>query len=414
MSPPAPFSVAGEEVDLRLLEVLRERILMAGPISFAEFMDLALYHPELGYYAREEDPVGAEPGRDFYTAPTRHKAFGTLVGRQVAECLQRVGGSRRQWVEFGPGSGALAAAVLEELRSRGLAAAAGVEAILVEANPHRRAVQKRRIEASGPLDGVRWMTPSEWEREGPKVRGCLLANELLDALPVRRYRIERGEVCELRVGWQDGPVEVSIPATPERCPCEVPYDPREGQEWEEGSAARRWVQSAAGRLERGYLLLLDYGHLAPEIHSPRHQRGTVMAYHRHVASEDYLARVGRQDLTAHVNFSSLLAVAARCGLSARGPVPQGRFLMALGAMDFLSGGESWSGLEEFRSRKTLQDLILPGGMGESHQVVVLATSGCDLDLYGLRPPGRWPLPGSAASTRQPFEGEGSWNGKSWR
>ena len=397
MSSPSPLPVAGEEVEVRLLEVLRERILMAGPISFAEFMELALYHPELGYYARPEDPVGAEPGRDFYTAPTRHAAFGTLVGRQVAECLLKVGGSRRQWVEFGPGSGILAAAVLAELRSRGLSAAAGVEAVLVEANPHRRAVQRLLIESCGPLEGVRWMTPSEWEREDPKVRGCLLANELLDALPVRRYRFEKGEVRELRVGWNDGPVEISIPATSEPCACEVPRDPREGQEWELGSAARRWVQGSSGGLERGYLLLLDYGHLAPEIHSPRHQRGTVMAYHRHGASEDYLARVGRQDLTAHVNFSAVLTTAARCGLSARGPVPQGRFLMALGAMEFLSGGESWSGLEEFRSRKTLQELILPGGMGESHQVLVLATPGCDLDLQGLRPPGRWTLPGSAAS-----------------
>ena len=395
MSSPSPLPVAGEEVDFRLLEILRERILMTGPISFSEFMDLALYHAELGYYARAEDPVGAGPGRDYYTAPVRHAAFGALVGRQVAECLLSVGGVRRQWVEFGPGSGALAAAVLAELRSRGLGAAEGVEAVLVEANPHRRAAQRALIEASGPLEGVRWITPSEWEHEGPEIRGCLLANELLDALPVQRYRFENGEVRELRVGWKDGPVEVSSPAS--LAPCEVPHHPREGQEWELGFAARHWVQTAAGRLERGYLLLLDYGHLAPEIHSPRHQCGTVMAYHRHGASEDYLARVGRQDLTAHVNFSSVLEAAARCGLSARGPIPQGRFLMALGAMEFLSGGQSWNGLEEFRSRKTLQELILPGGMGESHQALVLATPGCDLDLQGLHPPGRWPPPERAAS-----------------
>ncbi len=398
MSSSPPLPVAGEEVDLRLLEVLRDRILRQGTLSFAEFMELALYHPDLGYYARAEDPVGAEPGRDFYTGPTRHTAFGALVGRQVADCLQRVGGSRRHWVEFGPGSGAMAAGVLAELRSRGLGGAAGVEATLVEANPHRRAAQKRLLESSGGLEGVSWMTPSEWEAESPKMHGCLLANELLDALPVQRYRFEGGEVRELRVGWKDGPVEVSSSTTlAHGLPFEAPCCPHEGQEWEVGTAALRWLEVSAGRLERGYLLLLDYGHLAPEMHSRRHRRGTLMAYHHHRASEDYLALVGRQDLTAHVNFSSLLQAATRCGLSARGPIPQGRFLMALGAMEFLSGGESWNGLEEFRSRKTLQELLLPGGMGESHQVLVLATPGCEMDLQGLRPPGRWPLPGGAAT-----------------
>ncbi|HEU5182669.1 MAG TPA: SAM-dependent methyltransferase [Candidatus Polarisedimenticolia bacterium] len=397
MSSSPPLPLAGEEVDLRLLEVLHDRILHQGPISFAEFMELALYHPELGYYARPEDPVGAEPGRDFYTAPTCHPAFGALVGRQVAECLQRVGGSRRQWVEFGPGSGAMAAAILAELRSLGLGEAAGIEAVLVEANPHRRAWQRRLLESSGPLDGVIWMTPSEWERESPRMRGCLLANELLDALPVHRYRCEAGEIRELKVGWDDGPVEVSSSTNLPPGPFEGPPSPSEGQEWEVGTAIRRWLEISASRLERGYLLLLDYGHLSPEIYSPRRRRGTLMAYHRHRVSEDYLARVGRQDLTAHVNFSSVLEAAARCGLSARGPIPQGRFLMALGAMEFLSGGQSWNGLEEFRSRKTLQELILPGGMGESHQVLVLATPACDLDLQGLRPPGRWPLPCGTAT-----------------
>jgi SAM-dependent MidA family methyltransferase len=380
---------------------LRERILRQGPISFAEFMDLALYHPELGYYARPEDPVGAAESRDYYTAPTRHPAFGALLGRQVGECLQRVGGGARQWVEFGPGAGALAAAILAELRRHGLGPDAGIEAILVEANPHRQEQQRLLLASEGPIGGVRWMTPAEWEREARKVRGCIVANELLDALPVQRYRFEGGEVREGMVGWDNGPVEVwrSVRSADSRgFLFEEPASPREGQEWEVGSAARRWIESSAERLERGYLLLLDYGHLAPDIHSPRHHRGTLLAYHHHRVSEDYLVRVGRQDLTAHVNFSSLLETASRCGLVSRGPVPQGRFLMALGALEFLSGGEVWSSLAEFQSRKTMQELLLPGGMGESHQAMVLATRGCDLDLQGLRPPERWRLPAIGAGT----------------
>jgi SAM-dependent MidA family methyltransferase len=202
---------------------------------------------------------------------------------------------------------------------------------------------------------------------------------------------------EIRVGWDEGPVEVVGPVASDQLLNQVRTDcpgPREGQELEVGMEALRWIRHLAGRLERGYAILTDYGYLASEIYSPRHHRGTLLAYYRHAAGERYLDRIGRQDLTAHVNFSSILDVAGRCGLRARGPVAQGRFLLALGALDWIAESEEDQSFTAQQNRKAVQDLFLPSGMGESHQALVLATSGCELDLQGLDPAERWELPSS--------------------
>ena len=395
MNPSSALPPGREGSDPQLLEEIRRQIRSEGSISFARFMELALYHPRWGYYLRPEDPVSRSGAGDYYTAPTRHPAFGRLLGRQVAQCLEIVGGRERQWVEFGPGGGHLAAALLDELRRRGLGPASGVGCTLVEANPHRRAAQESLLRARGLLEGVRWLTPTAWAESREVLRGCIVANEVLDALPVHRLIFRDGRYQEIRVSWKDGLTEVLEPHCGEKliewaraaCP-----EPREGQELEVGTEVARFVRTLAARLQRGYAILLDYGYLSGEMFSAQHHRGTLLAYHRHLASEEYLQRVGRQDLTAHVNFTALLETAGDCGLRARGPIPQGRLLLALGALDWLAKSEEDSTLENYRDRKAVQDLFLPGGMGESHQAIVLGTAGCDLDLKGLEPMERWDPP----------------------
>jgi SAM-dependent MidA family methyltransferase len=224
------------------------------------------------------------------------------------------------------------------------------------------------------------------------VRGLLIANEVLDALPVHRLLFRGGEIREIHVAWEGRPREVLGPVS---CP-EILEElrragcvPREGQEMEVCLAAVRFLREAARRLERGYLLVLDYGHTAPEIYSPRHHRGTLLAYHRHATSERYLERAGRQDLTAHVNFTSVLAAARNAGLETAGPVSQARFLLSLGILERLpSCGEAFR-WEEFAERRAARDLVMPGGMGETHQVLVLATPGLGVALSGLRDPEEW-------------------------
>jgi len=395
MIPSLSLHDPAEGSDPNLLEEIRRQISEGGPLSFADFMHLALYHPHWGYYTRIEDPIGAEGGRDYYTAPSRHSAFGALLGKQVAECLEGLRGSSRQWFEIGPGGGHLAASLLEELGRRDLGPASGVSSTLVELSPHRKSAQQRRLAARNVVQGVNWTSPQEWLEGSGKIRGCLIANEILDAMPVHRLVFREGRYHEILVDWAEGPVEVIRPARSEelvelarrRCP-----SPTEGQQVELGLAAREWVSRVASRLECGYVFLFDYGHLASEMGSPHHRQGTLMAYHRHLANEEYLRRIGRQDLTAHVDFSMILQAAETHGLWARGPVPQGRFLLALGALDWLADSVEDISLERYQDRKALQSLFLPSGMGESHQVVVLGTKGLDPDLTGMRPPERWPIP----------------------
>jgi len=375
-----------------LLEAIRHRILRDGPISFADFMELALYHPRWGYYSREQNPIGCSPEGDYYTAPSRHPGFGALLGRQVAQCLSLVGGEERQWVEFGPGGGELAATLCAELNALGLGDRQGIRGTLVEANPHRCEAQRAKLGAARDASAIRWLTPLEWNEANEAVRGCILANEVLDALPVHRLVFRHARFWEIRVDWREGPVEIELPLAEgevlNQALLECP-EPREGQELEIGMEALRWIRTLARRLERGYAILMDYGHLSSEMFSARHHRGTLLAYHRHGAGERFLERVGRQDLTAHVHFTPLIEAACAQGMVARGPIPQGRFLVALGATDWFVDATEGCDLAWYRTQKSMQDLLLPTGMGESHQVIVLGSAGSDMDLTGLRPPERW-------------------------
>ena len=358
-------------------------------------MEAALYLPGRGYYARPEDPVGRDEESDYYTAPSRHPAFGLLLGRQVAECLHNLGdgpagsggGRARERGAFRGGAPGAAKA-----RNR---LAGGPPGTLVEANSARAEAQRRRLEEAGFDRGIRWISPAEWEDSPRRVRGCILANEVLDAMPVHRLVFREGELREIYVDWKDGLVEVTGAISRPEIRRELDrlgFSPREGQEIEVGLEAIRWIRRVGGRLERGYVILADYGYPAPELYSPRHHRGTLLAYHRHGTSEKYLERVGSQDLTAHVNFTSVLDAARESGLVARGPVSQGRFLLALGALELLGKPGDRFNLDEYRDRKALQDLFLPGGLGESHRVLVLGTPDVEMDLAGLRPPELWTAP----------------------
>jgi len=396
MSQPILIPEAPETSDPRLLHEIRDRIRHRGPIPFAEFMGLALYHPEGGYYAASYDPVGWRDGADYYTAPSRHPVFGAVLARQVAECLAAVGEGPLDLVEFGPGSGALAHSLLRGLSVPASGHLADLRCTLVEPNPHRVEVQRRRLSEAGLAEKVRWMDLSAWEASSERLRGCLIANEVLDALPVHRLVFQEGGFWEIHVDWKEGLVETLCPISSPALQAELQrhaFGPREGQEIEICLEAIRWIRRVASRLGRGYVFLFDYGHLAPEMYAPRHQRGTLLAYHRHRINEDYLERVGRQDLTAHVNFSSVIEAAREAGLVSCGLVPQGRFLLALGILDRLRPAATEFRWEKYRERKAIEDLFLPAGMGESHQVLILATPGLERNLGCLRPPEQWETPG---------------------
>ena len=331
-----PRADPGDEPEL--VARLRDEIEREGPTTFARFMDRALYEPELGYYRRTRPGPGREG--DFLTAPETHAIFGRAVARQLDEVWDRLGRPDPFVLrEYGAGVGTLAREVLDGLKQEasGLTAAIRYEPIEVEAA--RIEALAANLAAAGHADALaRTADPP-----GP-ITGVVLANEVLDALPVHRVVLRGGRLHELFVEWRDGGFQElegdpSTPALAERLEAEA-VQLREGQRAEICLALDRWVADAAAGLERGLLLLVDYGYPASELYGPRRLAGTLMAYVAHRAHDDPWINVGRQDLTAHVDVTAVERAAASAGLDRLGVTTQAELLVGLGVQTLLQEAQA--------------------------------------------------------------------------
>lgn len=310
-----------------LVELIRGEIEREGRIPFARFMELALYHPEHGYYVRSADR--ATRAGDFLSAPETHPLFGQAIARQVDEMWRLLDRPRPFTLrEYGPGTGSLAEAVLAGLRAEGSGLLDALRYEPIDVAPARVAQIGHRLAAAG-FGAV--LVPAEPDRA---LIGCILANELLDALPVHRVTVLDGKLRELYVAWGGGwfvdepgePSTTELAGYLERAGVRL----REGQQAEINLAALAWIAEAAASLARGYLLLIDYGHPAAELYGPRRHRGTLMAYRRHRASDDPYEAVGEQDLTSHVDLTTAQRAAEGAGLRLLGHTTQAEFLAGLG------------------------------------------------------------------------------------
>jgi len=334
LDPGAPLP----ESDPRLVERIAGEIRRSGPMPFARFMEIALYEPEAGYYTanRGEDEVAAGPGRagDFLTAPEGHPIFGWAIARHLESLWEAVGRPARFVVrEYGAGTGALAAGILDGLRRTDSALQEAIRYQAVDASEARLALLRQRLGAAGLAASLE---PFDLRPEA----GAIVANELLDALPV--HRVEGGPDGALLERFvtlaEDGGFDTSLgpPSTPAlaaRLLAEgIELAP--GQPAEVCLAIDAWVADATAGLAAGELLLIDYGYPAAELYRP--ERGsTLRAYHRHRVHADPLVAIGRQDLTAHVDLTAVGRAAVAAGLAPIGTTTQARFLAALGAGELL-------------------------------------------------------------------------------
>lgn len=347
-----------------LLRLMRDEIRGHGPVSFARFMDLALHHPEHGYYSTGPARLGR--GGDFYTASDVGPAFGACLARQLVEMDALLGGSAPfRYVEFGAGRGLLAKDVDDALKTQAPSLARRVRFALVDASCGMRASSALR------LPGARVLEASNAPRGGA---GCVVAVELLDALPVHRVR-RRGDVLvEVNVGL-DGEQLVEVEGAPadDVTAWAASYGaaPKDGDEAEVCLALRPTLSALGASIDRGFVVIVDYGHDAKRMFGPAHRRGTLMAYHRHRANEDYLLRVGEQDLTAHVNLTALEREAESLGLVVLGVTTQDRFLLANGILDDLDADHG-DPVAATKRRLQAKQLIHPDGMGTMFKVAVLA------------------------------------------
>lgn len=342
---------------------IHRRIRERGKITFAEFMELALYWLEGGYYTNP-DNIGASG--DFYTSPGAHPAFAALVCVQMFQMWTLLDRPRTFWVvEMGAGNGLLChdlisysehfpAEFRDSLRYVCLERriTPGQEADLSAG--FRSKVQ--RLAASGiPLTGI---------------EGCFLSNELVDSFPVHRVTMRDEELNEVYVALEDGAlVEVlgppSVPELKERLDSlEVVLS--EGYTTEVNLAIDPWLQEVSSAMLRGFLLTTDYGYRASELYSPERRRGTLTCYYRHTQTDQPYQRLGKQDITAYVDFTSLAENGERYGLESLGFSTQRGFLQNLGIQRSMAQLRSF-GLnqrEADANRMGMLDLIRQGGIGE--------------------------------------------------
>ena len=363
---------------MALRDVIAERIRTAGPLPFAAFMDLALNHPELGYYAR----AGRRSGRagDFFTSVDTGPLFGELLGVQLAEMwrLTSAGAPPAPFdlVEAGAGNGRLARSVLDYLATADPACYQALRLTLVERSPAARAAQP------AVLDGHADRLTASGAELPEQFRGILIANELLDALPVHSIVMTGAGLREVYVALRDGRfVETTAPATAAVREHVDRFDIRLEPGWrgEVSPAAVDWVRAVGQRLQRGFLLLIDYGHEARELYSPTHAHGTLACYRRHqVATADgraatpWLEDPGGCDITAHVDLTAVRAAAEEAGLRPLGALDQTYFLLGLaqsaGVMD--DAAAATGELDALRRRLALKTLLAPGGLGSTHKVLI--------------------------------------------
>ena len=360
--PPTDLSDVGE--DTELLDRIRDEIRRAGPMPFARFMELALYAPDGGYYRA----AGARPGRegDFITAPELHPIFGETLATAIDEIWRRIGEPAPFVVrELGAGTGALAVAILDGLRTAGSPLLEAIVYEPVEVDARRLEGFTARLGAAG--HGDRHRIPADG-----KIVGIILGNEVLDALPVHRVRRRGGALREIavEVGPDGRLVEVEIaPSSPDV----AAYLASAGIELVDGQTAEfalglpGWIAAVAADLARGVLLLIDYGALSSELYDPvRRRDGTLRAYVRHQVHDDPYRHVGRQDLTAHVDVTAVERAAHAAGLTTIGITTQAEALMGLGIEARLQAiqADPATTFEDYTLvRSALMRLLDPAAMG---------------------------------------------------
>lgn len=364
--------------------LLAERIRRFGPISFAEYMRECLYHPVHGYYSQPE----TRRFGDYFTSVDVHPIFGRLLARQFAEMWRQLERPREfLLVEAAAGTGRLAGHILEFAQAQLPEFFGALNYVAVERSPAR--CDQLATHLSHFIRKGKCRPSIEIPVRVPE--GCVFSNELLDALPVHRVLRQQGALKEIFV-TTDGKVFSEIPHPLSTCAItdyfaaqQITFE--EGQIAEAGLEACDWISEIARRLERGFVLTIDYGHEAADLFDGHHQSGTVLSYSKHQASNNLYAAPGEQDLTAHVNFTALRQWGARQGLETLGLITQTAFLLALGKgndfEDLYDAGMDESG--RLRARLQLKTLIYPEGLGERFQVLIQQKNVSNAQLTALSP-----------------------------
>lgn len=331
-----------------LHELIRREIESQGPITFARFMELALYHPQLGYYERRLDQIGQRG--DYYTSVSVGPLFGKLLAVDFSDRLDKLESAWFDLVECGAHDGTLAADILTTTKTDRPDLHAKLRYVIIEPSPTRRAAQQKKLAAH--LDRVTWYEAID-ELENGSVHGVIFSNELLDSFPFHRLRwnSQQRQWHEVGVGFDSGRfVWVDMGsfggaprtgASEEASGCGAGWQAvfatahaladvlPNGFRLDYSPGAVGWWRKAASKLAEGALITIDYGLTHQELFSPHRRKGTARAYHRHTVDDELLEMPGEKDLTAHVDFSALIEAGEAQGLVTECMVDQGTYIVRI-------------------------------------------------------------------------------------
>lgn len=354
----------------RLIErIVAEISQRGGWISFERYMEMALYEPGLGYYSAGATKLGQ--GGDFVTAPEISPLFSRCLANQCAQVLDHLGGG--SILEFGAGSGAMAAEVLRDLAQR---AVLPERYLILEVSADLRARQRATLEVEVP----ELLPRVEWIDTLPKgFVGVVLANEVLDALPVQRFHVRGGDINAIGVTWQLGRLDWSevraddaltgaVREIESELGCALP----DGYVSEINLRLASWIGGIAETLQRGVVFLIDYGLPRREYYRVERNTGTLLCHFRHRFHDDPLLNVGLQDIGAWVDFTAVAGAAVDAGLRVAGFTTQAHFLIGNGLERQLADLAQRELASRLQVARQAMVLTLPNEMGERFKVIALA------------------------------------------
>lgn len=379
-----------------LAQKIIEKIKKEGPITFETFMEMALYYPELGYYSSPETTIGRKG--DFYTSPHLHPIFGAMIGKQLMEMWMIMGRpSEFQAVEIGAGLGYLCKDIFDylckpaedsSLLQDKIDFLSSLRYMIVEPYDHFQERQREILDdllknpplppfAKGGnkvgekelINKISWVKSLN---ELSNVLGCILSNELLDAFPVHIIEMD-DDLKEIYVTYDGEKLEEELnkisteDITNYINQFHIKLHP--GYRTEVNLQIKNWLKEVNAALSHGFLLTIDYGYTAREYYNDERTSGTLLCYHKHLYNENPYQNIGDQDITAHINFSSLKIWGGELGLKTIGYSPQGTFLISSGIDEVITKlyADSPDYLAEISK---IKGLIIPQGTGESHSVMI--------------------------------------------
>jgi SAM-dependent MidA family methyltransferase len=348
----------------QLEQKILEKLSNEGPITFEAFMNMALYEPGLGYYASGKIEIGK--AGDYYTSQHLHPIFGALLGKQLEEMWEIMGKPSVFYaVEPGAGTGHLCMDLLNYASKSTIFPA--LRYVIAEPHPFMREKQQKLLTTFS--DKVIWISSL---KELSGISGCVLSNELLDAFPVHLVEMD-DTLREIYIATENGRFretkgDLSTPALSGYLE-DFSLSLAPGYRTEINLRIKEWLRTVSDILSEGFIISIDYGHSSQEYYSEERNRGTLMCYYRHQANEDPYLNIGDQDITAHVNFSSVKKWGEENGFRTIGFCHQGAYLVSLGIDKMI--GELYKNSKDYLFEVAkIKRLILPGTLGETHKVLI--------------------------------------------